>query len=82
MSEASEEVCGWMLSEDPAFSLASSSTNEANNLYIEMVIQNLQSEPVLWPGLGVDEGADLFRDVGLLNGRVTLILLDSLSPLR
>lgn len=47
-----------------------------------MGIESLQLEPVLWPGLGVDEGADLFPEEGLLNGRVTLILLDSLSPLR
>lgn len=53
VSDTSEEVCGWMLSEGLALSPASSSTKEASNLYIEMVIQTLQSEPVLWPGLGV-----------------------------
>lgn len=69
-----------MPTEGLAFAPASSSTKEAGNSYIEMVI--LQSEPVLWPGLGLNYGEDLFHDVGLLNVKVTLILLDSLSVLR
>lgn len=80
MSEKSEEFCGWMPTEGLALPSAASSAKEAGNSYIEIVI--LQSEPVFWPGLGLNYGEDLFHDVALLNGRVILILLDSLSALR